>query len=117
MRLTKRLNILQSALNAKLVGGLARNTLWMSAGQGTRLLIQAAYFTVIARSLGVKNYGAFVGVVATIGIFYPFGALGRGFILVKNVSRDRRLFPSMWGTALVTTLLCGAALIGLALLL
>jgi O-antigen/teichoic acid export membrane protein len=108
---------LKRLLKWKLDSGLARNTLWVNAGQGTRLAIQALYFTLIARSLGVKNYGEFVGVVATIGIFYPFGALGRGNILVQNVSRDRRLFASMWGTALVTISLCGTALVGLALLL
>jgi O-antigen/teichoic acid export membrane protein len=102
-------------LQLKLDRGLARNTLWVTVGQGTRLAIQAAYFTLIARSLGVKNYGEFVGVVAAIGIFCPFGALGRGNILVQNVSRDRRRLSSMWGTALVTTLSCGTVLVGLAL--
>jgi O-antigen/teichoic acid export membrane protein len=113
----EQLNILQRILKFKLGNGLARNALWVAAGQGTRLAIQAAYFTLIARSLGVKNYGAFVGVVAVIGVFYPFGSLGRGNILVKNVARNRSLFPTMWGTALITTLLFGSALVGLALVL
>ena len=104
-------------LKWKLDSGLARNMLWVNAGQGTRLAIQALYFTLIARSLGVRNYGEFVGVVATIGIFYPFGALGRGNILVQNVSRDHRLFATMWGTALGTIISCGTVLVGLALLL
>ena len=43
---------------------LAKNTLWMLLGQGLRLVIQALYFVVIARSLGVSGYGAFIGVVA-----------------------------------------------------
>ena len=111
----ERLNSLQK-IKLKLDGGLARNTLWVSVGQGTRLAIQAAYFALIARSLGVKNYGEFVGVVAAIGIFNPFGALGRGNILVQNVSRDRSLFASMWGTALFATLSCGSVLVGLAIL-
>ena len=101
----------------KLPSGLARNALWVSLGQGARLAIQAAYFAVIARSLGVKNYGAFVGVVAIVGVFYPFGALGRGNLLVQNVARDSRLFPSMWGTALATTVSFGSVLVGLALVL
>ena len=42
---------------------LARNTVWMVLGQGLRLVIQALYFVEIARSLGVRNYGAFIGVV------------------------------------------------------
>src|SRR5208283_3444620 len=63
---------------------LARNTAWMMVGQGLRLVIQALYFIEIARSLGVRNYGAFVGVVALVAIVYPFGALGSGNLLVKT---------------------------------
>jgi O-antigen/teichoic acid export membrane protein len=84
---------------------LARNTLWMVSGQGLRLVIQAIYFTVIARSLGANNYGAFIGVVALVGIVYPFGMLGSGNLLVKNVARDKSLFAKYWGQALLVTLL------------
>lgn len=87
---------------------LARNTAWMMCGQGLRLLIQALYFVEIARSLGVRNYGAFIGVVALVGIVYPFGALGSGNLLVKNVARDKALFPVYWGRALVTTMTTGS---------
>ncbi len=90
---------------------LARNTAWMMVGQGLRLVIQALYFIEIARSLGVRNYGAFVGVVALVAIVYPFGALGSGNLLVKNVSRDKTLFATYWGRALVTTASCGSILL------
>jgi len=96
---------------------MARNTLWLSGGQGLRLLIQAAFFTVIARSLGVNNYGSFVGVVALVGILYPFGALGSGNLLVKKVALDRGAFPTAWGGALITTACSGAVLITAVLLL
>ncbi len=88
----------------------------MSFGQGARLAIQAAYFTVIARSLGVRNYGAFVGVVALVGILYPFATGGRGSILVQNVARDRRAFPAMWGAALSTIAVWGSMLVTFAAL-
>jgi len=83
---------------------LARNTAWMLVGLGLRLVIQAAYFTVIARSLGAEYYGAFVGVVGLVGILSPFGTLGSGNLLVKNVARDRGKFPSNFGLALLTTI-------------
>ena len=44
-----------------------------------------------------------IGVVALVGIAYPFGALGSGNLLVKNVARDRSLFPDYFGRALATT--------------
>jgi O-antigen/teichoic acid export membrane protein len=89
---------------------LVRNTMWMVAGQGLRLIIQAAYFIEIARSLGVSHYGAFVGVVALVGVVYPFASLGGGNLLVKNVARDNRLFAAYWGRALTLTACFGAIL-------
>lgn len=82
---------------------LARNTVWMFLGQGLRLAIQALYFAVIARGLGVKNYGSFVGVVALVGILCPFGTLGSGFLIIKNISRAPHLFAQYWGRGLLTT--------------
>jgi O-antigen/teichoic acid export membrane protein len=89
---------------------LARNTLWVILGQGLRLVIQAVYFTVIARSLGANNYGAFVGAVALVAIAGPFGMLGSGNLLVKNVSRDKSVFAKYWGQALLITLISTSVL-------
>jgi len=89
---------------------LARNTLWVIMGQGLKLIIQAAYFTVIARSLGATHYGAFVGAVALVGIAFPFGMLGSGNLLVKNVSRDKSVFAKYWGQALLITLISTSVL-------
>jgi O-antigen/teichoic acid export membrane protein len=89
--------------NFSLKDELVRNTMWMFLGQGLRLVIQALYFVEIARSLGAANYGAFIGVVALVGIAFPFGSLGSGNLLVKNVGRDRGLFPVYWGRALAVT--------------
>jgi O-antigen/teichoic acid export membrane protein len=90
---------------------LARNTAWMVLGRGLSLIIQAAYFIEIARSLGVSNYGAFVGVVALVGIVWPFASVGGSNLLIKNVSRNKNLFPTYWGRALVTTATFGSLLI------
>ncbi len=95
---------------------LARNTAWMVLGRGMGLIIQAAYFIEIARSLGVSNYGAFVGVVALVGIVWPFASVGGSNLLIKNVSRDKDLFPTYWGRALVTTAAFGSLLISAVLL-
>ena len=73
---------------------LARNTGWMLLGQGLKLVIQALYFTVIARALGAANYGAFVGVVGLVGILFPFSTLGSGYLLIKNVARDKHQFKA-----------------------
>src|ERR1035437_7111827 len=103
-------------MKAVLKTGVARNTAWMFLGYGLRLVIQAGYFTLIARCLGATNYGAFVGVVALVAIAVPFGPLGSGIILIKNVSRERSLFPIYWGRALVTTGVGSAILFAAAIL-
>ena len=95
---------------------LARNTGWMLLGQGLKLVIQALYFTVIARSLGAPKYGAFVGVVGLVGILFPFGTLGSGYLLIKNVARDPHQFSKNWGRALSTTLLSSSILFGAVIL-
>ena len=91
---------------------LVRNTGWMLLGQALKLVIQALYFTVIARSLGAQKYGAFVAVVGLASILFPFTTLGSGFLLVKNVARDRAEFGKNWGRALSTTLSSGSILFG-----
>lgn len=97
-------------------GSLARNTGWMLVGLGLKLVIQALYFTVIARSLGAQNYGAFIGVVGLVGIMSPFGTLGSENLLVKNVARDARQFKKNLALALSTTLSSSSILFGLVVL-
>lgn len=79
---------------------LARNTLWMLLAQGIRLFLQAFYFVIIARVLGVEKYGAFVATTAFVAIVAPFASLGSGNLLIKNVSKNRALFSQYWGNAL-----------------
>ena len=47
-----------------------------------------------------REYGAFGGATALIAIASPFASLGSGYLLLKNVSRDKSLFPIYWGNAL-----------------
>ena len=89
---------------------VARNSVWMFAGFGMRLVIQALYFLLIARALGVVQYGAFVGVTAFVQILAPFSGLGAGNLLVKHVARDRSAYAEYWGKALGTTAATGIVL-------
>ena len=95
---------------------LAINTGWMMLAQGSRIGLQAIYFVIITRVLGSEEYGAFVGVVALVGILKPFAGLGTGSLLIKNVSRDRSLFNQYWGNTLFTFCVSGFALTILALI-
>ena len=89
----------------------------MLVGFGVRLGIQFLYFVLLARTLGAREYGAFIGVVALVAVMAPFASWGSGNILIKYVSRDREHFPRYWGAALATTLTSGLLLSALASLL
>ncbi len=83
----------------------------MLAARGVRLALQAAYFIIIARCLGPEQYGAFVAAAAIVGIIAPFAAIGTGYLLVKNVSRDPKLLSECWGNSLLVTCTSGIVLL------
>lgn len=91
---------------------LAVNAAWMAGAQVIRALVQAAYFVIIARTLGARGYGAFVGATSFVAILSPFATLGAGPILVKAVSRDASSFTAQWGRALALSVPSATVLFG-----
>jgi O-antigen/teichoic acid export membrane protein len=89
---------------------VARNTLWMFLGEGARIAVQAAYFIIMARNLGVNQYGAFAAVSAAATLASPFVGIGVGKLMIKHVSRDRTQLPRCWGNTLVVTMAAGFVL-------
>jgi O-antigen/teichoic acid export membrane protein len=96
-------------------GGLLRDTTHLSIGQGFRLIIQAAYFVLIARSLGPDAYGAFVTVVAMAALLGPFSGLGTPNLFIKNVRSGKRKAAICWGNGILLTVLSGTLLSALGL--
>ncbi|MDJ0588905.1 MAG: oligosaccharide flippase family protein [Pleurocapsa sp. MO_226.B13] len=80
---------------------LFKDTSWILIARLINVLVQAAYFVVLARSLGPENYGSFVGVSALASLVFPFVCLGSDDILVKEVSVNRQAFSSYWGNTLL----------------
>ena len=89
---------------------LRKNTAYMLLAQVVRLVVQALYFLLMARSLGPQQYGAFVAVVAAVAVAYPFVGNGSGNLMVKHVARHRRRLPECLGNALFMTLASGLLL-------
>jgi O-antigen/teichoic acid export membrane protein len=94
--------------------GLIRDTTHLSIGQGFRLVIQAAYFVLIARSLGPQGYGAFVTVVAIAALLGPFAGIGAPNLFIKNVRSGKREAALCWGNGIVLTVASGTVLSALA---
>ena len=95
--------------------GLRRGSLWMITGQMAALGFQAVYFVLMGRTLGSREYGAFVGVVALVAVLSQFSNCGMEMILLRNVSRDRGQFAATWGGALRVTAAGFVALLGVAM--
>ena len=89
--------------------GLARDTGHLAMGQSLRLIIQAAYFVLIARILGPEKYGAFVAVVALVAVLSPFSGLGTNNLFIKNVRSGKRSAEICWGNGLTATMASGTA--------
>jgi len=94
-------------------GGLLRDTTHLSIGQSLRLVIQAAYFVLVARSLGPDAYGAFVTVVAMAALLGPFSGVGTQNLFIKNVRSGKREAAVCWGNGLLLTVLSGTLLAAL----
>jgi O-antigen/teichoic acid export membrane protein len=95
---------------------LRQGSLWMISGQGVSIAAQALYFVLIGRTLGSREYGSFIGVVALVTALSQFSSLGMEMILVRNISRDRASFAATWGQSLAILaggflVLLGAALL------
>ena len=95
--------------------GLVRDTTHLSIGQGFRLVIQAAYFVLIARSLGPDAYGAFVTVVAMAALLGPFSGLGTANLFIKNVRSGKRVAAICWGNGILLIVVSGTLLSALGL--
>jgi O-antigen/teichoic acid export membrane protein len=89
---------------------LARNAGWMLIGQGLSLILQAGYFVLLARLLGVREYGVFAGAFAFVGIAMPYSTLGSGLLFMRYVRAEPDSFAAYWGNIILSTTAAGAVL-------
>ncbi|MEB3293953.1 MAG: oligosaccharide flippase family protein, partial [Synechococcales bacterium] len=101
---------IQHKIQASIQNEWIRSTLWMMLSHGLKIVLQAAYFIIVARALKPEQYGAFIAATAFVEIAAPFATLGAGDLLVKNVARDRQLFAIYWGNALFLMVVSGVGL-------
>jgi O-antigen/teichoic acid export membrane protein len=92
-------------------GQLARNASWMFMGQGVSFVVQGVYFILLARLLGARQYGIYVGAAAAVSLLSQYSTLGSGLVLLRQVSRRNSDFAEYWGNLLITTLSAGLVVI------
>jgi O-antigen/teichoic acid export membrane protein len=98
-------------LTQRLQSELARNTGWMLLSQLGLTVISGVYFILLARSLGVDDYGLFIAVAAFASILAPFGMFGVATLVMRSVARDRSTLAVSWGNGLVVSTTFGTALV------
>src|ERR1700733_11104708 len=82
---------------------VSRNASWIFLGQGANFLLQAGYFVLLARVLGVREYGVFAGAFAIVNLVTPYSALGAGMLFMRYVTADRSRAATYWGNSLIVT--------------
>jgi len=86
---------------------LARNAGWMMFGQCMGYVLQAGYFVILARLLGVVQYGIFAGAFAFVNLVARYSTLGTGTLFLRYVSTDRGKFAVFFGNILLVTAVFG----------
>ena len=91
-------------------GPIARGTIRTSFVLGLRLLVQAGTLLLVARVLGPREYGAFAGVAALAVMLGTLATFGIHLVLMGEVAREPARRAQVLPYAVPVTLLCGAAL-------
>lgn len=75
---------------------LATGTAALTVGLGMRTVGQGLMFVVVARALGVDDYGAYAATMAAAGTLGCFTGLGTATTLIRQVARDKASFGHAW---------------------
>jgi O-antigen/teichoic acid export membrane protein len=90
---------------------LARATATLFGGNLAALLLQTVQFVLLARVLGVMEFGHVAAANALIAVVIPLAGLGYGNVLLMRVSRDRSRIRSDLGNSQLAILVVGGALV------
>src|SRR5258708_29324707 len=84
---------------------LKRNVGWMFVGQGVGYALRAGYFVLMARLLGVVQYGIVVGAFALVNLAANYSRLGSGTVMLRYVSADTKRFAVYLGHVLLVLMI------------
>jgi O-antigen/teichoic acid export membrane protein len=90
---------------------MARDAGLLMGGQGISFVLQAGYFVLLARVLGVEQFGVFAGASALVSLVTPFSSLGAHMLFLRYVTADPRQFARYWGNILLSAVATNAVLV------
>lgn len=102
---------LRSRLERVRQSHMARDTGWVMGGQGINFVLQAGYFIMLARVLGVEQFGVFAGASAFAALAAPFSSLGAHILFMRYVTKDPQQFARYWGNILVSAVAANVVLL------
>ncbi|MEW6407228.1 MAG: flippase [Patescibacteria group bacterium] len=82
-----------------------KNTVFLLIARSVFKAFMAAMTIVLARFLGVENFGIYSTAVAFAAIFLVFNDLGMNTYLIREGSRDKTKLPVLFGNGLVIELI------------
>jgi len=86
---------------------IAQNTMWMTVASVGQKIISFAYFTIIARSVGVENTGKYFFALSFTTIFVVFVDLGLTSVLVREGAKAKDKIQNYFSTVLAVKILLG----------
>lgn len=90
-------------MSSRAEASLKRSVGWMFFGQGAGYVLRVLYFILIARALGISQYGIVAAAFALVNLVAQYSRLGSGMVLLRYVSADHSRFSVYWGNVLLTT--------------
>src|ERR1035438_3215712 len=92
---------------------ISRNASWLILGRGLGFVLQALYFVLLARLLGIVEYGIYAGAFAFVAIVSSYSGLGGGSLFLRYVSVNTGRFSVYWGNIVLTAISGGAVVVTL----
>lgn len=96
---------------------VAGNALWLLGGELVSKLASIVFVVIVARVLGVREYGWFTFATAFVPLILIIGSMGLHQSAVRAMVSDRHRAPEVFASGLVVRLGTAAAAIGLTALL
>lgn len=87
-------------VSAQVLRGVSRNSAYLIAGQLLSRAVSLLYVLVLARHLGVDEFGTFNLVMSLVLVAIGAIEFGLGRLLVRDLARDAGLIPSYLSTLL-----------------
>jgi O-antigen/teichoic acid export membrane protein len=90
------------------------NAAWMLIGQVGAKVASFAFFVIVARGLGIHEYGYFTFTISFVPLFLMFGMWGLEITVVREVARSRDRVSELFASGFIMRIVLGVVALGLA---